>query len=124
MLLAQMDFEDEKWDDGLKVLAAIQGSGAIKNFGPAVDGLMGGGLADQKKYDDAARHYLAAAAASPYQSMKDTYSADAARVLAMAGKKDDARKIWEAIVSRPDSPMVGEAKVRLGELDATAAGKG
>ena len=117
MLLAQIDFEDQKWDEGLKVLVAIQGSSAIKNFGPAVDGLMGGALADQKKYDDAAKHYLAAAAASPFQPMKDTYSGDAARVLALAGKKDEARKIWEAIVSRPDSPMVGEAKVRLDLID-------
>jgi predicted negative regulator of RcsB-dependent stress response len=123
MLLAQMDFEDERWDDGLKVLTAAQQSGAIKNFGPAVEGLMGGALADQKKYDEAAQHYLAAAAGSAYQGMKDTYSADAARILVLAGKKDEARKIWDGIVARPDSPLAGEAKVRLGELDALAEGK-
>jgi predicted negative regulator of RcsB-dependent stress response len=123
MLLAQIDFEDEKWDDGLKVLASIQQSAAIKNFGPAVDGLMGGALADQKKYDDAAKHYLAAAAASEFQAMKDSYSADAARAFAAGGKKDQARAIWAGIVARPESPMIGEAKVRLGELSAAPATK-
>jgi predicted negative regulator of RcsB-dependent stress response len=123
MILAQLDFEDEKWDDGLKILAAVQGSSAIKNFGPEIDGLVAGALSDQKKFDEAAARYLSAADKSPYQAAKDSYSADAARVLALAGKKDQARKIWEGLAARSDSPMTAEAKVRLGELDATAVGK-
>ena len=52
--------------------------------------------------------------------MKDIYQADAARILRCRGKAE-ARKIWQDLASRPDSPMVAEAKVRLGELDAVAA---
>lgn len=123
MVLAQTDFEQARWDDGLKALDAIEKSTDIENFKPGIEGLMGGGYADLKKYDDAAKHYQNAADGSKYQSVKDLYLADAARVLERAGKTADARKIWEEIASRPDSPMMGEAKVRLGELDAAPATK-
>ena len=123
MVLAQTDFEEARWPDGLKVLDGIKGSGAIDNFKAAIDGLTAGGYADMKKYDDAVKSYQAAADESKYQSVKDLYLADAARVLQVAGKNDDAKKIWEEIASRPDSPSVAEAKVRLGELSAAPAGK-
>jgi predicted negative regulator of RcsB-dependent stress response len=121
MILAQLDFEDARWADGLKVLEAIKVSSAIGSFRAPVDGLMGGAYADLKKYDDAVKHYQAAADESNYQSAKDVYQADAARILALAGKKDEARKIWQDLISRPESPAVAEAKVRLGELDAAPA---
>jgi predicted negative regulator of RcsB-dependent stress response len=123
MLLAQMDFEDARWADGLKVLESIRGSSSIQQFRAAVDGLMGGGYADLKQYDDAVKHFQAASDEAEFQSMKDVYQADVARILALAGKKAEARKIWEALASRPESPSVAEAKVRLGELDAAAANK-
>jgi predicted negative regulator of RcsB-dependent stress response len=123
MVLAQTDFEQARWDDGLKVLDAVQKSSAIENFKPNVEGLMAGGYADEKKYDDAVKHYQNAADDSKFQPIKDLYLADAARVLERAGKNDDARKIWEGIMSRPDSPVIAEAKVRLGELDASPATK-
>lgn len=123
MVLAQIDFEDARWADGIKVLEAIKQSSAIANFRAPVDGLMGGAYADMKKYDDAVKHYQAATDESEFQAMKDVYQADAARILALAGKKDEARKIWADLASRPDSPSVAEAKVRLGELDAVPATK-
>ena len=121
MIAAQIDFEDAQWANGLQVLEDAKKSSMISQYAGPVDGLIGGALADQKKFDEAAKRYLAAADESEYQAMKDTYQADAARVLAIAGKKDEARKIWEAIASRLDSPLAGEAKVRLGELGAVAA---
>jgi TolA-binding protein len=69
------------------------------------------------------KSYQAAADESKFQSVKDLYLADAARVLQVAGKNDDAKKIWEELASRPDSPSTAEAKVRLGELSAAPAGK-
>ena len=123
IVLAQLDFEDARWPDGIKVLDAIQTSSAIANFKGPVEGLLAGAYADSKKYDEAAKHYQAAADASTYPSAKDVYQADAARVLALAGKKDEARKIWEALAAKPESPSVAEAKVRLGELEAAPANK-
>lgn len=123
MSLAQLDFEDARWADGIKVLDAAKQSSAAGQFRDALDGLMGGAYADLKKYDEAVKSYQAASDEAPYPSLKDTYLADAARVLMVAGKKDEARKIWEAIAAKPDSPVVAEAKVRLGELDAVPATK-
>jgi predicted negative regulator of RcsB-dependent stress response len=123
MVLAQLDFEDARWADGLKVLEALQGSSQISNFKAPIDGLMAGAYADLKKYDDAIKHYQAAADASIYPTIKDLYLADEARVMDIAGKKDDAKKIWEALAAKTESPSVAEAKIRLGEIEATAAGK-
>ena len=123
MVLAQTDFEQARWEDGLKVLDGAEKSSDIDNFRSAIEGLMGGGSADLKKYDDAVKHYQAAADASKYQEIKDLYLADVARVLEKAGKTADAKKVWDDIATRPDSPMVAEAKVRLGELDAAPAAK-
>lgn len=123
MVLAQTDYEEARWADGLKVLEASKQSGAIGFFKAPIDGLIGGGYADLKKYDDAVKSYQAAADESKFQPMKDLYLADAARVLQTAGKNDDAKKIWEELSSRPDSPSISEAKVRLGELNAAPAAK-
>jgi predicted negative regulator of RcsB-dependent stress response len=123
MVLAQTDFEQARWDDGIKVLDAIEKSSAIESFRPAVEGLLAGGYADLKKFDEAAKHYQNAVDGSKYQPIKDLYLADAARVLERAGKTDEAKKIWEEIASRPDSPMIPEARVRLGELEAAPATK-
>jgi len=123
MVLAQMDFEDGRWNDGLKVLESIKQSAAIQRFRAPVDGLMAGAYADLKKYDDAVKHYQAATDESDYQAMKDIYQADAARILGLAGKKDEARKIWEVLAQRPESPSAAEAKLRLGELEAAVASK-
>ena len=123
MVLAQMDFEEARWADGLKVLEAATKSSAIEQFRAPIDGLMGGAYADLKQYDDAVKHYRAAMSESEYQSVKDVYEADAARILALSGKKAEARKIWESLAAKPESPSVAEAKVRLGELDAAAAAK-
>jgi len=123
MVLAQLDFEEARSADGIKVLEGIKQSSAIDNFKAPIDGLIGVGYTDQKKYDDAVKYYQMASDESKYQSIKDVFQADAARTLTLAGKKDEARKIWEAIAARPDSPVLAEAKVRLGELDAVPATK-
>lgn len=123
IVLAQTEFGQARWDDGIKVLEGIEQSSEIESFKPSIEGLMGGAYADLKKFDDAAKHYRNAADAAKYQPIKDLYLADVARVLEKAGKNDDAKKVWGDILSRPDSPMLAEAKVRLGELEAAPASK-
>jgi len=123
MILAQTDFEDAHWADGIKVLEAARSSSAIATFKSPLAGLLAGAYADLKKYDDAANEYQTASDAAPFDAAKDTYQADQARVLALGGKKDQARKIWEALAAKPESPSVAEAKIRLGELNAAPAGK-
>lgn len=123
MLLSQILFEGGKWDDGIKRLETARKSSAGGRFAPSLEGLIGGAFADQKKYDEAARHYLAAADQAAYSAEKDLHRAEAARVLTLAGKPEEARKIWTDIARRLESPAVAEAKIRLGELEASAAAK-
>jgi hypothetical protein len=52
---------------------------------------------------------------------KEYLQGELARALTVAGKKDEARKIWEALAAKPDSPMAGEARIRMGELSAVPA---
>ncbi len=121
MLLAQSYYKAGKFDEGIKVLQAAQSSSGAKSFQASIEALMGAGYADNNKLDEAAKHYRAAADRAGFPADKDLYLADAARTLMAAGKKDDALKIWQSIASNTDSPVMAEAKVRVGELTAAAA---
>ena len=121
MLLAQILYEDGKWADGVRRLEDAQKK-APERFASSIEGLIGAGLADQKKYDEAAAHYLTAAAKARFASDQDLYKAEAARILTLAGKREDARKIWTELSTKLDSPEVAEAKIRLGEIEAAPAG--
>jgi len=123
MLLAQANYNEGKWADGIKVLDAAQKSGAVGPFAASLEALIAIGYADQKKYDDAARHSQLAADKARFPADKDIYRADVARMLALAGKKEEARKIWTELAAKPDSPVWGEARVRLGEIEAAVATK-
>jgi predicted negative regulator of RcsB-dependent stress response len=122
MLLAQILYEDGKWADGVKRLEDAQKK-AAERFAAPIEGLIGAGLADQKKYDEATTHYLTAASKARFPADQDLYKAEAARVETLAGKRDDARKIWAELSTKQDSPTLAEAKIRLGELEAAPAGK-
>jgi predicted negative regulator of RcsB-dependent stress response len=123
MLLAQANYNEGKWPEGIKVLEAAQKSGAVGPFAASLEALIAIGFADQKKFEEAARHSQLAADKARFPADKDVFRADVARMLALAGKKEEARKIWAELAAKPDSPVWGEARVRLGELEATVATK-
>ena len=123
MLLAQLYFKTGKYDDGIKVLTAAEGQSASKLFQSDLEALIAGGYQDAKKPDDAAKHFRLAAEKAEFPSESDMFLADAARSLATAGKKDEALKIWRELSQKLDSPVLAEAKLRLGELSAVPATK-
>ncbi|GDX87243.1 hypothetical protein LBMAG44_11560 [Gemmatimonadota bacterium] len=122
ILLAQIAYGESKYDDGVKLLTAAQ-SGAPAQFAPALEELIAAGHSDAKRYDEAASHYLKAANLAPFPSDKDIYRAEAARSYGMAGNDAEARKLWQALATNRESPVLNEARVRLGELDVKAAAK-
>ena len=122
ILLAQMSYGEGKYDAGVKQLTDVQGS-APDVLRAEIEEMIGAGLADAKKYDEAAKHYLKAGDLSRFPADKDLYKAEAARVLGIAGKSADARKIWAELAANRESPVINEARVRVGELDAKAASK-
>jgi predicted negative regulator of RcsB-dependent stress response len=119
MLLAQVHFGAGKTDDGLRELNAITDPGVFK---ASVHALKGAGLEQAGKPAEAAAEYEQAATAASTEVAKASYSADAARTYMAAGNAEAAKRIWTAMAADDTSPLAGEAKVRLGELNAKPIG--
>lgn len=113
LLLAQSEFDAGKYDAGLKALDAVTKPGV---FASGIESMKAAGYEGQEQFDKAAEHYLAAVAKASLTGEKDFLKGEAARALTAAGKKAEAQKLWEELAAKTDSPMSGEARVRLGEL--------
>jgi len=120
MLLAQAYLEQGKADSGLKVLSDGK---AAKQDRAAFEALKGAGLEQKKEYAQAAERYRAAAGLTDVKISKDRFMADAARAFGSAGNKTEAAKIWDALAKDETSAFAAEARVRLGELTATAVSR-
>ncbi|MBK6488057.1 MAG: tetratricopeptide repeat protein [Gemmatimonadetes bacterium] len=120
LLLAQVLFQQEKVDEGLKLLDETGKAGALQS---SLHGLRAGGLEQAGKPAEAAAEYLKASQSTSLSSERESYKADAARALVAAGKKDEALKIWQAMADDQASPLNSEARLRVGELSATVASK-
>ncbi len=120
MLLAQILYGESKHDEGIAKLTAVA-SGAPGQFQAAIEELLAAGYADSGRPDQAAQHLLRAAERAQFPAEQQMYRADAARMLMSAGKGADARALWAQLAEIPDSPVLSEARVRLGEIDAKAA---
>ena len=118
LLLAQVSFQQGKVTEGLKILDEIGSAGALQ---ASVHALRAGGLEQSNKPAEAAAEYLKAAEASTLPTEKESYKTDAARAYQLAGKKDEALKIWQAMADDQASPLNGEARLRVGELGAAVA---
>jgi len=120
LLLAQVNFQQGKVAEGLKILDEIGSAGALQ---PSLHALRAGGLEQSGKPAEAAAEYLKASEASKLPSERETYKADAARSFALAGKKEDALKLWQSMADDQSSPLNGEARLRVGELGASVAAR-
>ncbi len=124
MLLAQIDFDGGKPQDGVNVIQKAAGSRAASSVQPTLLGLEGDGYAQMHKLPEAAKKYEEAAAASSFETERAFLLAKAGRTYGDAGDTAKARQIWEGIVNDPKAKaVVGEARVRLGELTAQVAKK-
>ena len=124
MLLAQMDYDQGKFDEGVKTLTPYQSGSAAGPALSAIWGLTADGQISAGKTADAASSYQKAADATAFPGEKSLDLAKAARALGNSGKEAEARKLWEQLATDPKAIQVrNEALVRLGELDAKPAGK-
>jgi predicted negative regulator of RcsB-dependent stress response len=124
MILAQLEYDQGKYADGLKALEPYQsGSAAGPNLAP-VWSLTGDGQLVSGKPAEAASSYQKAADATALPGEKSIYLSKSARALMVAGKNEDARALWEKLANDPMALSVrNEAEVRLGELSVKPAGK-
>ncbi len=123
MLLAQAEFDQGKFAEGLKQLEPYQAGRAAGPALAAVWSLTAEGQFGAGKPDTAAASFRKAANATSLPGERALYEAKAARALMAAGKNAEAREIWERLASDPNTPVRIEANVRLGELSAQPAGK-
>lgn len=123
MLLAQSEFDQGKFAEGLKHLEPYQTGGAAGPGLAVVWSLTGDGQAASGKPDDAATSYRKASEATSLPGERALYKSKQARALMLAGKNAEAKALWQALADDPSNPVRTEARVRLGELSAQPAGK-
>lgn len=124
MLLAQMNYEQGKFAEGVQILEPYQTERAAGHSLAAVYALVADGQLAQGKTDEAAGSYAKAATAIELPGSRAMYRAKQARALMAGGKNAEARAIWEELAKDPEAAVVAnEANIRLGELTAQPAGK-
>lgn len=119
MLLAQILFDEGKHADGIAGLERALAS-APEALRAGTQALIAAGHEASGKPAEAATAFERAATAAAFVEDREMYRMEAARNHLTAGNVAAAKAIYEAIVSREDSPYVGEAKVRLGEITSKA----
>jgi predicted negative regulator of RcsB-dependent stress response len=124
LMLAQISYEDGKFQDGVNLLQRQAEGRAARGTLPTVLGLLGDGYSQLGKAADAAKNYERAADATTFENEKAYYRAKAARTYSSAGDVSSARRVWTELAKNDKSGAIAaEAKVRLAELDAKPAGK-
>lgn len=121
LLLAQVLYDQQQVDSGIAVLREIE---APELFASAYHALLAAGLEQAGKPAEAAPEYLRAAETAVSEPEAATLRADAARAWEAAGNVEEARRVWGGLAEDESGPLAGEAKVRLGELNAKAISKG
>jgi len=122
MLLAQLQYDQAKMADGIKVLEPYQNARASGPLLPDVWVLTGDGQISMGKPAEAAASYQKAADATDLAGARAVLMAKTARALMAAGKDQEARAIWDKLAADPDAAVVkDEAAIRIGELAAKPA---
>jgi predicted negative regulator of RcsB-dependent stress response len=124
MVLAQLSFDQGKFADGVQLLQGTL-SKAPAAMVPEIDDLIAGGDISLNKALDAARSYEAAAAATTLPGERAHERSKAARSYETGGDTARARAIWTDLSQDFKNPgIAAEARVRLGQAEAKAAGRG
>jgi predicted negative regulator of RcsB-dependent stress response len=120
LLLSEAMYGQGKYQEGIDVLQR-HADRAPDFLRAAFHAQIAAGHEELGSFADAAQGYLNAAEAARFDNDRSIFRADAARSYTLAGNTTAARQIWESEAANEASPVAGEARVRLGELDAKAA---
>lgn len=120
LLLAQLYYDQGEHQKGVDVLQSVLDDAKSDGLGAPVQVLIADGQMELHKYADAAASYLRAAELTPFAMEKANDSASAARAYTAANNVEAATAIWKALAEDENNPVRGEAKIRLGELTASA----
>jgi predicted negative regulator of RcsB-dependent stress response len=115
LLLAQVLYDEKQYQGGITMLEKAQ-SDASRDNQASFHAMTAAGYEGLAKLDKAADEYAKAADAAVFKTDKAQYQASEARSLMAAGKMEEARKIWQALVVDDATSAGQEAKIRLGEI--------
>jgi predicted negative regulator of RcsB-dependent stress response len=115
--LAQAFYDQKKYKEGVDALKKAE-SKAPGDFKASVHVLEAAGYEELKDFVHAAEQYKLASDVTRYPADKSEYQAAAARSYMVAGKSAEAKAIWTELAKDETAPLAGEARIRLGELEA------
>ena len=120
--LAQILYDQGKFEDGVAELKkAADKVGSSEDLGSSVHLLMATGLDQMNKHAEAAAEYEKAAKVARFDADRQRYMSLAASSYLTAGNKAKAKEIWTDLGKDSKGAVAGEARVRLGEMEATPA---
>jgi predicted negative regulator of RcsB-dependent stress response len=119
LALAQVLYNEKKYQAGIDVLKEGEGKmGKSADFGSAVHVLMAAGYEQLKKFKEAGDEYEAASKVARFDADRQRYEDFAAKDYLTGGDSAKARSIWTVLGADSKGTVAGEARVRLGEMDA------
>ena len=119
MQLAQLLFDQGKYQDGLTVLDGA--SDAPEQLRDGIASLRAAGYEGLGRFADAAKLYESLVASAPSPDRQHALRASAARSYQAGNDRASALRIWQEIAARESSALAAEARVRVGELSAAPA---
>lgn len=120
LLLSEAMYGQGKYQDGIAVIQRHLDS-APDHLRTAFLSQLAAGYEELGNFAEAASTYLRAAESARFDADKAMLRADAARAHTLAGNTEAAKQLWEVEAADETSPVSGEARVRLGELNAQVA---
>ncbi|MBC8085777.1 MAG: tetratricopeptide repeat protein [Phycisphaerae bacterium] len=115
LLLAQALYDLKQHQGAITMLEKARGS-ASADTRSSFDAMIAAGYEGLGNLDKAAEFYGKAAAGVTFTQEKQQHKTAQARSLMLAGKLDDARKIFLELSEDSNSQYAQEARVRLGEI--------
>jgi predicted negative regulator of RcsB-dependent stress response len=120
LLLAQVLYDLKQYQNGVTTLEKAVG-GVSRENRASFRTMIATGYEAMGKLEEAAKSYGQAAEDAPFKAEKGQYRASQARSLMLAGKLDDAKKIWQELSVEDNTAYGQEARIRLGEIAGAAA---
>jgi predicted negative regulator of RcsB-dependent stress response len=117
LTLAQTYYDQSKFKEGIAALKKAEAK-APKEFQASIHVLEAAGYEGLKDLTNAAEQFKLAAGTTRFPNDKSEYLASAARDYQAAGKAAEAKAIWTELAKDENPAVSGEARVRLGELEA------
>jgi len=119
LTLARALYDEGKYRDGIESLKkAMPNLSKSKDFESAGHLLIAAGYEQRRQFLDAASEFGLAAKTDRFDQDRQRHESSQARAYLEAGRTEAAKEIWTRLAADSKGTVAGEARVRLGELEA------